>query len=107
MEEKHRQDNEARERKLQLLLKATVNQNTANLDVEALAALISAPTTNVNSVLCSSTSTHALNGNEVRYKILFVSVQLCLHRPMLVFEVSLFSRVLKNRYKRFSFPLYQ
>ncbi|KAL6530956.1 hypothetical protein OROHE_014438 [Orobanche hederae] len=49
------------ERKLQLLLKAVVNQNIANLDVEALAALISAPTTDVNSVSRSSTSTHAPN----------------------------------------------
>ncbi|XP_045811338.1 histone acetyltransferase KAT6B-like isoform X2 [Trifolium pratense] len=56
MEEKRRQDKEATEtkiqqekeaieRKLQILLKAIVNQNTANLDVEALQALISAPTT--------------------------------------------------------------
>ncbi|XP_045807736.1 uncharacterized protein LOC123902122 [Trifolium pratense] len=45
METKIQQEKEATERKLQILLKAIVNQNTANLDVEALQALISAPTT--------------------------------------------------------------
>ncbi|GAU31978.1 hypothetical protein TSUD_359230 [Trifolium subterraneum] len=45
MQEKRRQDKEATERRLQLLLKA------ANLDVEALAALISAPTADANKSL--------------------------------------------------------
>ncbi|MCI06712.1 hypothetical protein A2U01_0027772, partial [Trifolium medium] len=65
MQEKHRQDKEATERKLQLLLKVIVSQNTADLDMEALAALISAPTADANSVLRSSTSTHAPNDNQL------------------------------------------
>ncbi|CAK8534600.1 unnamed protein product [Lathyrus sativus] len=59
MEEKRRQDKEEMERKMQLLLKAILNQNTSELNIEALAALVSSPATDANSVLCSSTSTHA------------------------------------------------
>ncbi|KAK2358903.1 hypothetical protein QL285_096045 [Trifolium repens] len=62
MEEKRRQDKEASERKFQLLFNAIVNQNTANLDIEAIAACISAPTVDANR---ASTSTHAPNDNEM------------------------------------------
>ncbi|KAL5055934.1 hypothetical protein RYX36_036616, partial [Vicia faba] len=65
MEEKHCQDKEETERRIQLLLKTVLNQNTSDLDIEALAALISTPTTDVNSVLHSSTSTHALTNDQV------------------------------------------
>ncbi|XP_058726373.1 uncharacterized protein LOC131597712 [Vicia villosa] len=59
MEERRRQDKEETERRMQLLLKTILNQNTSNLDIEALAALISAPATDANSALRSSASTHA------------------------------------------------
>ncbi|XP_058753535.1 uncharacterized protein LOC131626717 [Vicia villosa] len=59
MEERRRQDKEETERRMQLLLKTVLNQNTSNLDIEALAALISAPATDANSALRSSASTHA------------------------------------------------
>ncbi|KAK2411203.1 hypothetical protein QL285_046505 [Trifolium repens] len=62
MEEKRRQDKEASERKFQLLFNVIVNQNTANLDIEAIAACISAPTVDANR---ASTSTHAPNDNEM------------------------------------------
>ncbi|XP_058731810.1 uncharacterized protein LOC131603504 [Vicia villosa] len=65
MEEKRRQDKEEIERKMQLLLKTVLNQNTSDLDIEALAALISAPTTDANSVLRSSASTHAPTNDQI------------------------------------------
>ncbi|CAK8562473.1 unnamed protein product [Lathyrus sativus] len=39
MEEKHRQDKEETDRKIQVLLKTVLNQNTSELNIEALAAL--------------------------------------------------------------------
>ncbi|XP_058774234.1 uncharacterized protein LOC131648499 [Vicia villosa] len=59
MEERRCQDKEETERRMQLLLKTILNQNTSNLDIKALAALISAPATDANSALRSSASTHA------------------------------------------------
>ncbi|KAI5397435.1 hypothetical protein KIW84_063302 [Lathyrus oleraceus] len=59
IEEKRLQDKEEMERKMQLLLKTILNQNTSELNIEALATLISAPATDANSVLRSSASTHA------------------------------------------------
>ncbi|CAK8572988.1 unnamed protein product [Lathyrus sativus] len=65
MEEKHRQDKEETDRKIQVLLKTVLNQNTSELNIEALAALISTPATDANSVLRSSTSTHAPTNDQV------------------------------------------
>lgn len=56
IEEKRLQDKEEMERKMQLILKTILNQNTSELNIEALAALISAPVTDANSVLHSSAS---------------------------------------------------
>jgi cytochrome c553 len=81
MEEKRRQDKEASERKFQLLFNAIVNQNTANLDIEAIAACISAPTVDANR---SSTSTHAPNDNEVRLNYIF-----CLIQHIIVYMIQL------------------
>ncbi|CAL5190415.1 unnamed protein product [Lathyrus oleraceus] len=65
IEEKRLQDKEEMERKMQLLLKTILNQNTSELNIEALAALISAPATDANSVLCSSASTHAPTNDQI------------------------------------------
>lgn len=65
IEEKRLQDKEEMERKMQLLLKTILNQNTSELNIEALAALISAPATDANSVLRSSASTHAPTNDQV------------------------------------------
>ncbi|KAK2404018.1 hypothetical protein QL285_053399 [Trifolium repens] len=48
-----------------LPFKAIMNQNVANFDMDAIAALISAPTTDANSEFHSLTSTHAPNDNEM------------------------------------------
>jgi hypothetical protein len=50
-----------------------MNQNVANFDMDAIAALISAPTTDANSEFHSLTSTHAPNDNEVRLTILHLA----------------------------------
>ncbi|KAK2407954.1 hypothetical protein QL285_043508 [Trifolium repens] len=65
VEEKRRQDKEEIDKKLKLLFKAIMNQNVANFDMDAIAALISAPTTDANSEFHSLTSTHAPNDNEM------------------------------------------
>ncbi|CAK8578816.1 unnamed protein product [Lathyrus sativus] len=65
MEEKHRQDKEETDRKIQVLLKTVLNQNTSELNIETLAALISTPATDANSVLRYSTSTHAPTNDQV------------------------------------------
>ncbi|CAK8573061.1 unnamed protein product [Lathyrus sativus] len=65
MEEKHRQDKEETDRKIQVLLKTVLNQNTSELNIEILAALISTPTTDANSALRSSISTHAPTNDQV------------------------------------------
>ncbi|KAI5386837.1 hypothetical protein KIW84_073108 [Lathyrus oleraceus] len=53
------------ERKIQLILMTVLNQNTSKLDIEAIAALISTPATDVNSVVRSSTLTHASNNDHI------------------------------------------
>jgi hypothetical protein len=56
----------------------TVNffyQNVANFDMDAIAALISAPTTDANSEFHSLTSTHAPNDNEVRLNYILCLIQ--------------------------------
>ncbi|KAI5397856.1 hypothetical protein KIW84_063611 [Lathyrus oleraceus] len=65
IEEKHLQDKEEMERKMQLLLKTILNQNTSELNIEALTALISAPAADANSVLRSSASTHAPTNDKI------------------------------------------
>ncbi|XP_058722187.1 uncharacterized protein LOC131593808 [Vicia villosa] len=65
MEEKRRQDKEETDRKIQLLLKTVLSQNASDLNIDALAALISTPATDANSVLRSSTSTHAPTNDQV------------------------------------------
>ncbi|XP_058729262.1 uncharacterized protein LOC131601462 [Vicia villosa] len=65
MEEKRRQDKEETDRKIQLLLKTVLNQNASELNIDALAALISTPATDANNVLRSSTSTHAPTNDQV------------------------------------------
>lgn len=67
MEEKHRQDKEETDRKIQLILKTVLNQSTSELNIEALEALISTPTTDAISVLRSSASTHAPTNDQVRF----------------------------------------
>lgn len=62
-------------RKMQLLLKTILNQNTSELNIEALAALISAPATDANSVLCSSASTHA----PTNYQVIKIELSYALH----------------------------
>jgi cytochrome c553 len=75
MEEKRRQDKEETDKKLKLLLKAIMNQNVANFDMDAIATLISAPTTDANSEFHSLTSTHAPNDNEVRLNYILCLIQ--------------------------------
>jgi cytochrome c553 len=75
MEEKRRQDKEETDKKLKLLFKAIMNQNVANFDMDAIAALISAPTTDANSEFHSLTSTHAPNDNEVRLNYILCLIQ--------------------------------
>ncbi|CAI8601067.1 unnamed protein product [Vicia faba] len=62
VEEKRCQD---KDRKLQLILKIILNQNTSELNIEALASLISAHATDANNVLRSSVSTYAATNDQV------------------------------------------
>ncbi|KAJ1379862.1 putative transposase, Ptta/En/Spm, plant [Sesbania bispinosa] len=52
------------EQKFQLLLRTMINQSNSGMNVEALVALLLTPG-DANSVLCSSTSTHAPNNHEL------------------------------------------
>lgn len=67
MEKKRRRDKEEEKKgKIHILVKIVLNENTLELDMEALTVLISALLVDSNNDLRSSASTHTPNNNQIR-----------------------------------------